>query len=147
MSDVVKPTFTVKAGEFEFVFRVPTPLDKARQGSREAAIRRTIDPTGVGWADGLDVPTFYLIRGMAVMELFLEKSDAKWAFSETPATKKGPAEVRVEITKFPPGTENIIQEVGENFQAGLDTFHGRGIESSGPDIQKTVESGVDTGAL
>ena len=86
MSDVLNPTFTVKAGGFEFIFRVPTPLDKARLGTREASIRRIIDPTSSGWADGLDEGTFYLIRGMAVLEQFLEKSDAKWAFSESSRT-------------------------------------------------------------
>lgn len=147
MADILKPTFTIKTAEpkHEFIFRVPTPLDKARQGSREAAIRRLIDPTGAGWADGLDIETFYLIRGMAALELFLDKTDAKWVYTETQV--KGEAKVHVDITQFPPGTEDLITEVGRNFQIGLDKFHGRGDVEGGPSVSKTVEGGVDTGTL
>jgi hypothetical protein len=147
MSDFLKPTFSIKTEKHEFVFRVPTPLDKARQGARETAIRRVIDPTGAGWADGYDMETFHLVRGMAVLELFLEKTDAKWVFSESPRDKKGAADVRVDITNFPPGTEDVITEVGREFQAGLDRFHGRGLEPAGPAVQEAVESGEHTGAL
>ena len=147
MSDVLNPTFTVKAGGFEFIFRVPTPLDKARLGTREASIRRIIDPTSSGWADGLDEGTFYLIRGMAVLEQFLEKSDAKWAFSESSRTPNGPAEVRVDITRFPAGTEEVITEVGREFQAALDRFHVRGAVHSKPAVPEAVAGGVDPVAL
>jgi hypothetical protein len=147
MSDVVNPTFKVKAGDFEFVFRVPTPLDKVRQGARESAIRRAVDPSGAGWADGLDEYTFSLVRGMTVLELFLEKSDAKWAFSETAIGKKGPAEVKVDISKFPPGTEDIIREVGFNFQSALNTFHGRGTEPGDLTAPEALAGSVDPGAL
>jgi hypothetical protein len=148
MPDVLNPTLTVKAGGHEFIFRVPSPLDKARQGSREASIRRQVDPTGSGWADGYDVETFYLIRGMAVLELFLVKSDARWVFTELPTSKDGPAGgVRVDINAFPPGKEDVISEVGREFQPALDRFHGRGPGSTEPALAKVVEGGVDTGAL
>lgn len=146
MSDsILKPTFTLKAGGNEFVFRVPTPLDKVRQGSREAAIRRFVDPAGGGWPDGLDPETFYMIRGMTVLELFLEKTDARWVYSESKDGAKGA--VIVDITALPPGKEDVIAEVGRGFQAGLDKFHGRGIEHPAPVVSENVESGVDTGAL
>lgn len=147
MAEILKPTLTINAGGEDFIFRVPSPLDKAKQGAREAAIRRTIDPTGAGWADGYDLDTFYLIRGMSVLELFLEKSDAKWVFTEVPASKDGPAGgVRVDITMFPPGKEEVITEVGREFQPALDRFHGRGIEPGRPTVSETVAGGGDPGA-
>lgn len=148
MADILKPTFTIKTVDpaHEFIFRVPTPLDKARQGARETAIRRFIDPTGSGWGDGLDTETFFLIRGMAVLELFLDKTDAKWVYTETPAVK-GEAKVHVDISQFPAGTEDLITEVGRNFQAGLDTFHGRGLGPQKPVVPEIVAGGVDTGSL
>jgi hypothetical protein len=147
MADILKPTFTVKttAGPNEFIFRVPTPLDKARLGARELSIRRVIDPIGQGWADGLDAESFYLIRGMAVLELFLDKTDAKWVYTETPKDKGGG--VAVDITNFPPGTEDVITEVGRGFQPGLDKFHGRGVGSEQPPVPEAVAGSVDTEAL
>jgi hypothetical protein len=146
-ADILKPTFSIKTNGHEFIFRVPTPLDKARQGAREAAIRRAIDPTGAGWADGYDLETFYLVRGMAVLELFLDKSDAKWVYTESSKDKKGASEIAVDITNFPPGTEDVITEVGRQFQAGLDTFHGRGVGPAEPPVSEAVESGESAGAL
>lgn len=142
--DVLKPTFSIKVEDNEFIFRVPTPLEKAKLGSREAAIRRSLD--GFGSAYGLDEDTFCLVRGMAVLELFLDKTNARWVYTET-KPEKGPAKVVVDIEAFPPGTETIITEVGREFQAGLDKFHGRGAGSVGSAVDETVESGVDTGAL
>jgi hypothetical protein len=148
MADILKPTVSVKAQDHEFIFRVPSPLEKARLGAREASIRKMIDPTGAGWADGYDIETFYLIRGMAVLELFLDKSDAKWVFTEAPATKDGPAgRVYVDINAFPPGKEDVISEVGREFQPALDRFHGRGPGSAKPATAEVMAGGVDPGAL
>src|SRR5689334_11354997 len=147
MADFLKPTLTIKAGGHDFIFRVPSPLDKARLGAREASIRRQIDPTGSGWADGYDLETFYLIRGMAVMELFLQQSDAKWAFAELPAGQDGPAGgVRVDINAFPAGKEDVIAEVGREFQSALDRFHGRGAGSGEPAVSEAVACVGDPGA-
>jgi hypothetical protein len=148
MADILKPTVSVKAQGQEFIFRVPSPLEKARLGAREASIRKLLDPTGQGWADGYDLDTFYLIRGMAVLELFLDKSDAKWVFTEAPASKDGPAgRVYVDINAFPPGKEDVISEVGREFQPALDRFHGRGVGSTEPAPAEAVAGGVDLGAL
>lgn len=148
MADILKPTVSVKAQGHEFIFRVPSPLEKARLGAREASIRKMIDPTGAGWADGYDIETFYLIRGMAVLELFLDKSDAKWVFTEAPASKDGAAgRVCVDINAFPPGKEDVISEVGREFQPALDRFHGRGPGSTEPAPAEAVAGGVNPGAL
>ena len=148
MADILKPTVSVKAQGHEFIFRVPSPLEKARLGAREASIRKMIDPTGAGWADGYDIETFYLIRGMAVLELFLDKSDAKWVFTEAPASRDGAAgRVYVAINAFPPGKEDVISEVGREFQQALDRFHGRGPGSTEPSTTEAVAGGVDPRAL
>lgn len=129
MSDVLKQTITVTVGEGEgaesFVFRVPTPLDRVRMGVREAGIRRMFDPTGQGWANGLDDETFFIIRGMSVLETLLDQSSATWPFTEI-KPDKGDPELRVDIAKFPPGKEQTIGEVGRQFQDALDRFHRAG---------------------
>jgi hypothetical protein len=148
MADVLKPTISIKAQGDEFVFRVPSPLDKARQGAREASIRKMLDPTGQGWADGYDLDTFYLIRGMAVLELFLDQSSAKWVWTESKADKDAKAgRVYVAIDEFPAGKEDVITEVGREFQLALDRFHGRGAAAGQRPASEDVESGGDSGAL
>lgn len=152
MTDIVNPTFDVTAGEGDeattFTFRVPTPLDKAKIGIREASIRRQLDPVGGGWAIGLDDETFFLIRGMALLEVLLTQADARWPFDDSaPAGKNASAEVRVNIEKFPAGKETIIAEVGRQFQDALDRFHGRGVEHSHPDVPEVVAGSVDPKAL
>lgn len=118
-ADIIKPTFTIKVGDEEFEFRVPTPLERARIGAREGGIRRTLDPNVMAW--DLDGETFCLVRGMAVLETLLERSNAKWPYS--PDNKDV---LRVDINNLPPGKEDVIMEVGRQFQEALDRFHGRG---------------------
>lgn len=132
MTDVLKPTFRVVVGEAEedgnpkegaeeFIFRVPTPLEKASIGVRSSALCRRMDPVA-GDVDRLDFETWCLVRGMVVMELFLEKANVTWPFSETKDAKGG-ITLAVDITKFPPGKEGTIAEVGASFQPALDRFH------------------------
>lgn len=148
MTDVLKPTFKLLVGETDeqgepkngaeqFEFRVPTPLELARLGVREASIRRLVDPASGGWAQGLDDETFFLIRGMAVLELYLEKANVRWPYSEV---KEGSeAKVAVDITKFPPGKEPVIMEVGQRFKEALDRFHREGSGHSRPAVPAPVD--------
>lgn len=126
MPDVLDQTITLKIGEGdaveEFVLRVPTPIDRARLGVREAGIRRTLDPASAGWAGGLDDETFYLVKGFAILEVLLEKSSATWPFTEV-KPEKGEPSLHVDITKFPAGKDGVIMEVGRQFQEAVDRFH------------------------
>lgn len=151
MSDkILHPTLTITLGEDEakedFIFRVPTPMEKARLGVREASIRRQLDPMSGGWVVGVDDDTFFLIRGMAAFEVLLEKSSATWPYSEF-KPERGPAELRVDINLFPPGKEATITEVGRRFQEALDTFHRDGAGHSGSAVSETLASGVDSRPL
>lgn len=129
MADVITQTLTVTIGEGEtaeeFVFRVPTPLDRVRMGVREAGIRRTFDPSGQGWAAGLDDEVFFLVKGMAILEVLLERSNVQWPFSEV-KPERGEPDLRVDITKFPAGKDSVIVEVGRRFQEALERFHREG---------------------
>lgn len=129
MSDVVKQVLTITVGEGDaaetFTLRVPTPLDRVRMGVREAGIRRMFDPTGQGWANGLDDETFFIVKGMSIMETLLEQSSSQWPFSEV-KPERGEAELRVDINKFPAGKESVIAEVGRQFPDALERFHRTG---------------------
>jgi hypothetical protein len=83
---------------------------------------------------------------MTVLEQFLDKCSARWVYTEN-EVGKGPPGVHVDITKFPPGTEDLIQEVGREFQTGLDRFHGRGAEPPQLPVPEAVEGSVNSGAL
>lgn len=133
-------------GAEEFILRVPTPIEKARLGVREASIRRTLDPMGAGWASGLDDDTFFLIRGMVILETLLEKANVRWPYSES-KDGKGNAVLQVDITKFPPGKEASIQEVGREFQDALDRFHGERSGHKQPTVPQAVDGGSSSEAL
>lgn len=139
--DHTKPTLSIKIGEEEFVFRVPSPLDKAKVGVREASIRRELDPVSNGWAIGLDDETFFLIRGLALMEVLLDTASVKWPYSQDGG------KINVNIHTMPAGKETVIAEVGRQFQETLDRFHGRGAGNTQPGVPENVEGGVDPGTL
>lgn len=133
-ADILKPTFSIKVGDEEFELRVPTPLERAKVGAREAGIRKTLDFNATGW--DVDEFTLCLIRGMAVLETLLEKSNVKWPYS--PDTKTGEPSVRVDITNLPSGKEDVIAEVGRQFQEALDRFHGRGAGHQPAAVSETL---------
>jgi hypothetical protein len=126
MADVLSQTLEIQVGEADavesFTLRVPTPIDRVRMGVREAGIRRMFDPGGQGWAAGLDDEVFFMVKGMAVLETLLEKSSSQWPYTEF-KPERGEPELRIDITKFPPGKEEVIAEVGRKFGDALARFH------------------------
>lgn len=121
MADVLTETLTVKAGEDEFVFRVPTPMQQIEIGIRGLALRRRFDPTGGGWEAGLDDATYMLIRGVVILEVLLKQSSAKWVYSETAGVDGRPT-VAVSIDSLPPYATPIIIQVYQGFLEALATF-------------------------
>lgn len=148
--DILKPTFVVTVGEGDrtanFTLRVPTPMESVRIGVREASIRRGFDPVGATEVMHLDADTFFLIRGMAILETLCEKSDQRWVFTEKKGMN-GQSILMVDPSAFPAGTEPMISEVGQNFQNALDTFRGEGTGRTEQPVQETVDSVSNTGAL
>lgn len=150
MSDSLKQVLTITVGEDsekeEFTFRVPTPMDKARLGIREAAVRRSLDPMGGGAGWGIDDETFFLIKGMVALEVLLDKASVTWPYSEF-KPERGPAELRVDINAFPAGKELVIAEIGRRFPEELDRFHRDRTGRQGPPAAETVEGSVDPRSL
>lgn len=147
MSDqVLKPTFTIKVGEGEhaeeFVLRVPTPMERARLGVREAALRRMLDPAVAVDSSQLDPDTWCLVRGMVVLEQLLEKANVKW-----PYTEGSGAELAVIISNFPPGKEDILMGVGAQFQDALDRFHSERAGHSRSAVSEDVDGGQHSRTL
>jgi hypothetical protein len=150
MSDqVLKQTLSIKIGEDdsaeEFTLRVPNPMDRARIGVREAAIRRQLDPMGSFVGVMVDDETFFLIRGMAILEVLLEKASATWPYTEV-KNERG-AELRVDINAFPPGKEDIIAEIGRRFGDELDRFHRERTGHRATVVSQTLGGGEYPGAL
>jgi hypothetical protein len=134
MNAILNQTIELSSGGHKFVFAVPTPVERARLGLREAGLRRQFDPASGGWPDGMDMDTFNLIRGFAVLQLYLRQTDAEWVYT---ATDKG--EPIVDIDKFPAGKDSVIIELGQEFLPALARFHGEGSKSGRPDIQEAVD--------
>jgi len=125
MSDVLTDTLTVRVGDDDFVFRIPTPIQQIQMGIRGLALRRRFDPMGAGWETGLDDPTYMLIRGMVLLEVLLKQSSAKWVYSEAPGADGRP-NVAVNIDSLPPHATPIIIQVYQGFTEALATFFAGG---------------------
>lgn len=126
MPDILDNFVTVKVGEDTFEFRLPSPLDMAKIGMVATAIRRESDPSGLGYEDGLDFNSAILIRAMATMVVLLERSSAKWPFSEV-RDAKGAATVGVDYKKFPPKSALILPEIYDKLQEEVTRFLDGGV--------------------
>lgn len=126
--------------------RVPTPLERARLGVREAAVRRMLDPTIAVDTNQLDAETWCLVRGMVVLEQLLEKANVKWPYTEG-RNAAGEPDVMVVIGNFPAGKEPVLMEVGAQFQGALDRFHREGTERPQSAVSEAMAGGFDTRAL
>lgn len=138
-SNVLTNTITVRVEDEDFEFRIPSPMDVAKIGSVAAGIRRKFDPEGIGYEDGLDINTIILVRAMATMEVLLEKSTAKWAFSET-KDARGQVSVAVDSSKFPPTATGMLYEIYNKFQEEVTRFLGRGAGNAEPASAEPVAS-------
>jgi len=121
MSDTIPSEIPVTIGEGEeaetFTFRVPSPRDSAKLGTRALAMRRADDPTSLGSEFGLDYMTIDLYRGMALLELLLTTATVEWPYSKD--TKGQPV---VDSSKFPPDSTTKIQRIYQGFQKALEDF-------------------------
>lgn len=139
MPDILDNTVTVTVGGDTFEFRLPSPLDMAKIGMVASSIRREADPAGLGYEEGLDWQTAVLIRAMATMVVLLERSSAKWAFSEV-RDAKGVATVSVDHKKFPPKASLVLPEIYDKLQEEVSRFLSGGTANGDAAGTETVES-------
>jgi len=121
MADILTNTIKVTVEKEDFEFRVPSPKDYARMGVVAGAIRRSYDPQGVGSEYSVDDFTATVVRAMAIMAVCLEKSTAKWAFSEV-KDRNGDVKVIVDPEAFPPQATKIIVQIPFKFDEEVSRF-------------------------
>lgn len=136
VNGVLDNSVTITVDGKDFQFRVPSPLDTARIGMVSASIRRRLDPDGVGSEEALDPSTALVIRGMAMMEVLLEKSSATWAFSEV-KDAKGVTKIAVDAGKFPPAATALLPAIYMEAQDAIARFLNPG---AGDGIAPSAES-------
>jgi hypothetical protein len=150
MPDILTDTLSVKGSKDnaffnketdEFTFKIPSPRDQNRVKTRALALRRQDDPTGPGWEEGLDWLTINSYRGMAAMEVLLEKASVPWAFTADSA-----GQMICDSSKFPRtlATE-YFAEVWVRFGQELDTFRNGRIGDGQPTGDQALAGGTGTG--
>jgi len=142
MPDILDNSVTVKVGDDDFRFRVPSPMDMARIGMVAASIRREMDPAGLGYEDGLDWQTAVLVRSMATMTVLLEQSSAKWPFNEV-RDARGNASVGVDYKKFPPTASTLLPEIYDKLQDEVARFLNGGVANANASGTETVAAGTN----
>ncbi|MDE3023127.1 MAG: hypothetical protein KGI54_14975 [Pseudomonadota bacterium] len=125
MSDLLNNTITVKIGDDEFVFKVPSPKDYIQIGMHAAALRRAMDPQHIGNVQSIDAYTYELIQSVAVMQVCLQNSSAQWAYSEV-EDGNGKASVQVNLDKFPPKAITVLAQINDQFEAEVSRFLSEG---------------------
>ncbi len=105
----------VKSGDETFYFKVPSPRDLARMGSRSTALAAADEPF-MG-RPALDPFTQNLYRGFALFETLLVRADATWPYTQGPDGKP-----YVDSSKFPTESTYTVTEVYQGFSEALEKF-------------------------
>lgn len=114
---VLKTTLEVKVGEDVFEFKIPSIHDEIRIGIRVKDIRRSLDPNWNSFEQGLDGEALVELRACACLELFLQRSSAKWPWSQD-----GQGKVVCDSAKFPIDKFNDVLIAYQGFQEALSSF-------------------------
>jgi hypothetical protein len=121
MQDTIPSEIPVTIGEGDsaevFNFRIPSPRDYARLGTRALAMRRADDPGAMGMEFGLDFGTIDLYRGMALLETLLTSATVTW-----PYTKDQKGDPVVDSNKFPPEATSKVARIYQGFLKALEDF-------------------------
>lgn len=117
-----------------FQFKIPTIRDEIQVSARADAIHKSLDPSWDGFTPGLDGFGMLHLKACATLEILLEKSSARWAFSET---KDG---VKVDSSKFPANRVNDVIVAYQGFSEALQTFRETGNLPEDAPSEQAVES-------
>jgi hypothetical protein len=121
VSDPLSPTFDVAVNGSTYTFRKPDIRYRIQMGYKAADTRRRVAPEAGGMLDfGIDRDTVDMSRAFAIMELYLQASDAAWPFSPDAAGKPV-----VDFTKFPFEREDDVLKIGAAFEAEVAISSGR----------------------
>lgn len=124
-SNVLKGTLTVKHGDDEFVFRVPSIKDDIRIGQAARLIRAETDPNGYGGEDGLDENAVLLSRFLAMFRVLFESTSAPWLPIKTEQRGKEMVSL-VDTDNIPNDRVNAVAEIGLMLEAEVARFRAGG---------------------
>ena len=114
-----------------YEFAIPSFVDEIKLGMCERDIRREVDPTNNGSADGLDNSTAFFVASAAIFRVLLRKASVEWPYSKD--AKGGPV---VDYTKWPKDKVGEALEVAATFQTELVRFRsGRVADGQSPDAE------------
>ncbi len=117
MSDILQSTIEVEARGHKYVFRIPGIQFDIEVGYRALQVRQRAAPEGTGALDGLDYNAALFSRYCAIMELYLERSDAGWTHS--PGVGGKPV---VDSLLFPVSKTMTVYEIGRGFELAFARF-------------------------
>ena len=128
-TDPMAPTFDVTAGGETFTFRKPDIRYRIEIGYATARVRQRVDPSGAGtsldW--GLDRDAVDVSRYFAILEKYLERSTAPWAFQPGPDGKPV-----VDFAKIPLDKEPVVAAAATAFEEAVARFRAGGDPAVAP---------------
>jgi hypothetical protein len=116
MPEILQNSFDVTIGSDVFTFRVPSIRFDIEVSYKAAEVRRRAYPAGGGSTQDMDNMAYAFSRGIAYMELYLERANVDWPWS---AGKDG--KPTIDFERFPAHKGGAIYDI----VAGFDEEYGR----------------------
>ena len=112
---IIKDELTVKVGDHEYTFKIPSIKDRLQIAAYAVKLRRDADPDGQVIALGYDPSIVAYTEVLATFMTLIKSSDAPWVYS--PDNNGQPS---LNIDKWP---DNVpVMEVVDKFNQELATF-------------------------
>jgi hypothetical protein len=112
---VIKDELTVKVGDHEYTFKIPSVRDRLRIAARAVQLRSESNPQGQVVSLGYDPSIVGYTEILATFTTLIKATDAPWVYS--PDANGQPT---IDIDKWP---DNVpFMEVVDQFNKELDAF-------------------------
>ena len=112
---IIKSELTVKIGEDEFTFRIPSMKDRLEISAYAIKLRRDADPDGNVTALGYDPSMVNQTEYLATFIKLIKNSTARWVYSPDVAGQPS-----INLDKWPDDVP--VMEVVNKFNEELDSF-------------------------